>query len=70
MSAGAGNAIDERAVNEIVARANRLSPSERAKFVRALLESLNPALRPVTFGSPTELIEYLMAQPDAIVTTG
>ncbi len=54
-------------VLEIVALANKLRPAERAKLGRALIESLNPALRPESFNTRAELIEYLMAQPDAVV---
>lgn len=54
-------------VLEIVALANKLRPTERAKFVRALTESLNLALQLESFNTRAEWIEYLMAQPDAVV---
>ena len=57
----------EREVVEIVALANKLRPAERAKFVRAITESLYPGLQPNMFGSKAEWVEYLMAQPDAVV---
>ena len=60
-------ASEEQEVFEIVALANKLHPAERAKFIRAITESLHPAFQPNMFGSKAEWVEYLMAQPDAVV---
>jgi len=58
---------ENQEVFEIVALANKLHPAERAKFIRAITDTLHPALQPNMFGSKAEWVEYLMAQPDAVV---
>lgn len=54
------------AARQIIDQAMRPSPEEREEIAWALLRSVHPKLRPASFASPAEVLEYLRTKPDVV----